>query len=245
MRHVVRSFALCTLAAALAPAAVSAQPAPAGAAPAAAPGAPGAPGVPGAPLVPLPTPDAAATELSNKFNAVMKCDGRKDPLRHFCALTRVGKDFIWTPGQPTSYLGLSVVLKTGADLKKTLQVPPTTAVLHLAPASGRVVPVAAGASYSEADRTAVQGGLLKLLATDSKDPTPAPAALQQELRGQVHEGRVPLKQTAENRGFAELAAAAPVRLYRTDTLSGSAFVTVEPTADGQVISVFPVQTAIN
>jgi hypothetical protein len=62
----------------------------------------------------------------------------------------------------------------------------------------------------------------------------------------VHEGRAPLKLLAENRGFAELSTgAAPTRLYRSDAPSGSVFVTVEPTADGQVVSVFPAQTGIN
>jgi hypothetical protein len=230
MRHVVRPLAVCLFVAALAPAAASA--------PGAAPGAAPAAGVPATPPVPPPTPDAAATELANKFNAVVKCDGRKDPLRQFCAVTRVGKDFIWTPGQPTSYLGLSVTLKTGADLKKTLAAPPTAAVLHLGPSSAKI---AKGAALSDADRTA----MVKFLATDLKEPAPAPAPLAQTLRSDVHEGRAPLKLFAENRGYAELSAPTPVRLYRADAPSGSVFVTVEPTADGQVVSVFPAQTGIN
>ncbi|MFO0574344.1 MAG: hypothetical protein U1A78_10110 [Polyangia bacterium] len=232
MRHVVRPLAVCFSLAALLPGAASAQPA------AAQPAAAAAPGAPTTPPVPPPTPDAAATELANQFSAAIKCDGRKDPLRHFCAVTRVGKDFMWTPGQPTSYLGLSVTLKTGADLKKTLAAPPATAVLQLAPSSGKI---AKAAPLPDADRAA----MIKFLATEAKEPAPAPAALVQTLRSDVHEGRVPLKQFAENRGYAELSASTPVRLYRADAPSGSVFVTVEPTADGQVVSVFPAQTGIN
>lgn len=233
MLQVARTLALCSAAAALVPTAVTAQPA----APAAA--------APGAPAQPVPpTPDAPAVELAKKFDAAVKCDGRKDPLRHFCAISRVGKDFIWTPGQPTSYLGLSVTLKTGADLKKSLAAP-TTAVLHLGPASAKVAAVA-GPALPDADRVAMQTGLVKFLATDAKEPTATPEALATALRTAVHEGRAPLKLLAENRGFAELSAgAAPTRLYRADAPSGSVFVTVEPMADGQVVSVFPVQTGIN
>lgn len=237
MLQVARTIALFSAAAALAPTAVTAQPA----APAQAAAAPGAAA---AQTVPPPTPDAPAADLAKKFDAAVKCDGRKDPLRHFCAISRVGKDFIWTPGQPTSYIGLSVTIKTGADLKKALAAP-TTAVLHLGPASAKVAAVT-GPALPDADRATVQTGLAKFLATDAKEPTAAPAALADALRAAVHEGRAPLKLLAENRGFAELSTgAAPTRLYRSDAPSGSVFVTVEPTADGQVVSVFPAQTGIN
>lgn len=112
------------------PATLAAPPAPT----AAAPGQPApAPAyvAPGAPTSP-PTEDAAAKDLATKFAAFIKCEeGRKDPNLHYCALTRLSQDPIWTPGQPVSYAGLSVLVKTGADLKKSLAEPPSLAVLHL------------------------------------------------------------------------------------------------------------------
>ena len=67
------------------PAALQATPAPT----AAVPGQPAAYVPPGAPTTP-PTEDVAAKELSKKFAAFIKCEeGRKDPLMHYCALTRL------------------------------------------------------------------------------------------------------------------------------------------------------------
>jgi len=230
--------ALSTTPAALAtslPAALQAAPAPAAAAPGQA-----APAYipPGAPSTP-PTEDAAAKELSNKFGAFIKCEeGRKDPLMHYCALTRLSKDPIWTPGQPVSYAGLSVFVKTGGDLKKSISEAASLAVLHLGPTSAKLQNLGAATSP---DQKAMASTLQKAMAGDLKDPPVLPAPLTASWKTDVHGGRSPLKL---DRLFADLTTATPTRLFRTDTLHGAVFVTVETQPDGQRFSVFPVSAGL-
>jgi hypothetical protein len=197
--------------------------------------------VPGAPA-PLPPPDPAATELATRFTAVLKCEaGKKDPGRHLCALTRVGKDPIWTPGQASTYLGVSLKVKTGADLKKIAVEPVTVAALHLAAGSARVVPVAS--LGDPAKQQALLTDLQNLLRGDKKDALVVPPELLSRLRDERTRPRSPLKL---DKLFAEVTGPAPTRLYRVElaplqglaTGSSPAFVTVETASDGQQLSIF-------
>lgn len=219
------------------PATLAAPPAPT----AAAPGQPApAPAyvAPGAPTSP-PTEDTAAKDLATKFAAFIKCEeGRKDPNLHYCALTRLSQDPIWTPGQPVSYAGLSVLVKTGADLKKSLAEQPSLAVLHLGPTSAKLQNLGAATSP---DQKATVTTLQKSMAGELKEAPVLPASVTGSWKGEVHSGRSPLKL---DRLFADLTAATPSRLFRTDTLHGAVFVVVETQPDGQRFSVFPVGAGI-
>lgn len=213
---------------------------------AAAPAAPGAaPGaVPGVPAPPLP-PDPVAMEMANRFAAVMKCDpGKKDPARPLCALTRIGKDAIWTPGQASTYVGISLKVATGAELKKIGTVPLTTAALHLAAGSGRLTPLTAASEAEKPQVLALQNDLVGLLKGDKKDALVVAPALVGRLRDERKKPRSPLKL---DKMFAEIQGAAPTRLYRADlapvlgitTGPSPVYVTVETLTDGQQISIFP------
>jgi hypothetical protein len=202
--------------------------------------------VPNAP-VPL-VPDAAATELAGRFTPVIKCDaGKKDPGRHLCALTRVGKDPIWTPGAASTYLGVSIKIKPGADpktdLKKIGTEPVTLAALHLAAASARVEQLGA-ASADDKPRQTLLTDLQNQLKGDKKDALVVAPELVGRLRDERKKTRNPLKL---DKAFAEFTGPAPTRLYRADlapvlgvtTGPVPAFVTVETVADGQQLSIFP------
>lgn len=219
------------------PAALAATPAPTAAVPGqAAPVAAYVP--PGAPTTP-PTEDLAAKDLSAKFAAFIKCEeGRKDPNMHYCALTKIGKDPIWTPGQPVSYAGLSVLVKTGGDLKKALSDQPTISVLHLGPSSAKLLSLGA---VTSPEQKAMIATLQKVLAGEQKDPPVLPASVTGTWKNDAHGGRTALKL---DRLFADITTATPVRLFRTDTLHGAVYVTVENQADGQRLSVFPLSTGI-
>lgn len=188
---------------------------------------------PGAPTTP-PSEDAAAVELAAKVSAFLKCEeGKKDPLAHFCALTKLSKNPIWTPAVPTSYPGLSVLLKAGGDAKKTLSEAAALAVLHLGPASAKLVNLGVP---STPDATATAAMVQKMLAGETKERPAWPASLKDVWSQQVHVGRVPLKL---DRLYASIESVPPTRLFRTETPFGAAFVTVEQVADGQRLSVFP------
>ena len=212
-----------------------------------------APGAPGAPVAALlPPPDAAATEILQKFEKLMKCEaGRKDPLRHLCALTRVGKDPIWTPGQSSAYVGVSFTLKTGGDLKKTIAGPMTLSALLLGPGAGRVMQVPGN---DQAAATAVLTALKGETKLPPAPPAPPPAAgaapsppppvppvaisgaLAEQLKKEKTQGRQPLKL---DKAFAEFTDKSPTRLYRTETPTGPVFVSIETIGDGQQISLYP------
>ena len=201
------------------------------------------------PNVPVPlVPDAAAAELAGRFAQVIKCEpGKKDPGRHLCALTRLGKDPIWTPGVASTYLGVSIKIKPGADpkteLKKIGSEPLSMVALHLAAGSARVEQLGAPVAIDKP-----QPGLLTDLQSqlkgDKKDTLNVPPELVNKLREDRKKARVPLKL---DKAFAEFTGSAPTRLYRTDLapVTGSttgavpAFVTVETAADGQQLSIFP------
>lgn len=238
------TFALA-LAAPFQPMATVAAATPAVTAPAAAPAAavPGAPPLPGA-APPLP-PDPVAMELATRFAAAIKCDpGKKDPARPLCAITRIGKDAIWTPGQSSTYVGLSVKVATGADLKKIGTAPLTTAVLHLAAGSGRLMPLAAATEGEKPQLQALLTDLQGQLKGDKKDALVVAPDLVNRLREERKKPRAALKL---DKMFAEIAGAAPTRLYRADlapvlgitTGPSPVYVTVETLTDGQQISIFP------
>lgn len=224
------------LAQALPVAAIAAAPA-AVTAPAVPPPAPGA-------AAPLP-PDPVAMELANRFAAVIKCDpGKKDPGRPLCAITRIGKDAIWTPGQASTYVGLSVKVATGAELKKIGSAPLTVAALHLAAGSGRIMPLTAASEAEKPKLQALLTDLQGVLKGDKKDALVVDPALVGRLREERKKPRSPLKL---DKMFAEFTSPAPTRLYRADlapvlgTTTGPSpvYVTVETVADGQQISIFP------
>lgn len=212
-----------------------------------------APAVPGAPVAaPLPPPDAAATEILQKFEKLMKCEaGRKDPLRHLCALTRVGKDPIWTPGQSSAYVGVSFTLKTGGDLKKTIAGPMTLSALLLGPGAGRVMQVPGNDQVAATAVLTALKGETKLppappappVAAGAAPPPPPPVppvavsgALAEQLKKEKTQGRQLLKL---DKTFAEFTDKSPTRLYRTETPTGPVFVSVETIGDGQQISLYP------
>ncbi|HMU39461.1 MAG TPA: hypothetical protein PKE31_10645 [Pseudomonadota bacterium] len=212
--------------------------APAAASPAGVPGQPPAYIPPGAPTTPAVV-DPATKELSAKFSAVVKCEeGMKDPLMHYCAWTRIGQDPMWTPAQPTSYAGLTVLVKTGADLKKALSEPASLSVLHLGPSSGKLVFLGAAANP---EGKATASLLQKVLAGDQKDRAVLPETISASWKNDVHVGRARLKL---DRLFADMSGQPGVRLFRADTPRGAALVTVETVADGQRFSVFPMSTGI-
>ena len=193
---------------------------------------------PGAPTTP-PTEDPDAKALATKFSAFIKCEeGRKDPNLHYCALTRIGQDPIWTPGQPVSYAGLSVFVKTGSDLKKSLAEQPTLAVLHLRPSSAKLLSLGA---TTTPDQKAAVTTIQKTLAGELKDPPVLPASVNGTWKNDAHGGRTMLKL---DRLFADITTTPPVRLFRTDTIHGAVYVTLENQADGQRISVFPLAAGI-
>ena len=187
------------------------------AAAAAAPAAPAAATAPApSTLPPLPPPDAAATEIANRFTAVLKCEpGKKDVGRHLCGLTRIGKDPVWTPGQASSYLGVSLKVKTGADLKKIGAEPLTVAALHLAAGSARVVPL-----RGIGEAAALTTDLQNLLRGDKKDALAVPPELASRLHDERIKARNPL---SLDKLFAEFAGPAPTRLYRAELASSRAW----------------------
>lgn len=216
------------------PAALQATPAPT----AAVPGQPAAYVPPGAPTTP-PTEDVAAKELSKKFAAFIKCEeGRKDPLMHYCALTRLSSDPIWTPGQPVSYAGLTVFVKTGADLKKSVSEPAALSVLHLGPSSAKLLSLGAA---STPDGKATAQTLQKALAGELKEPPVLPQAVTSTWKNDAHGGRTPLK---IDRLYADITSSPPVRIFRAESPHGAAFVTIETLPDGQRFSVFPLSAGI-
>src|SRR4051812_45445708 len=147
--------------------------------------------VPGTPPPPL-VPDPVAAELANRFAPVLKCEpGKKDPGRHLCALPRIGKDPIWTPGQASSYLGVSLKVKTGADMKKIAAEPVTLAALHLAAGSARVVPVPSAGDPAKLQ--ALLTDLQNLLKGDKKDALVVPPELVGQLHKERPAARSPLK----------------------------------------------------
>lgn len=206
-----------------------------------------APAVPGAAPAAVPPPlppDPTATELATRFTAVLKCDpGKKDPGRPLCAVTRIGKDPIWTPGQLSTYLGVSLKVPAG-DLKKLGSMPLGVVALHLAAGSGRVMPVTAASEAEKPQLQAVLTDLQGQLKGDKKDALVVPPELANRLREERKKPRSPLKL---DKGFAEFTGPAPTRLYRADLapvlgiLTGPSpvFVTIEAAADGQQVSVFP------
>ncbi len=216
------------------PAALQATPAPTGTAP----GQPAAYIPPGAPTTP-PTEDLAAKELAKKFANFIKCEeGRKDPLMHYCALTRLSSDPIWTPGQPISYAGLTVFVKTGADLKKSISEAASLSVLHLGPSSAKLLSLGPAATP---DGKATASTLQKALAGELKEPPVLPPSVTGSWKNDAHGGRTPLKL---DRLYADITSNPPVRLFRTDSPHGQAFVTVETLPDGQRFSVFPLSAGI-
>lgn len=195
-----------------------------------------------------PPPDPAATELAKRFSSVVKCEpGRKDPNRYLCAVAGIGKDPIWTPGQAGSYLGISLKVKTGAELKKIGNEPLSLAVLHLAAASARVGQLTPTSDADKPKLQALLDGVRAELRGEKKDPLVVPDDIATRLRGE-RKGRQPLKL---DKSFAEFAGPAPTRLYRVDLAStlgittgpSPAYVTVETASDGQQISIFPAQPA--
>lgn len=236
------TFALA-LAAPFQPMATVAAATPAVTAPVAAPAAAGATPAPGA-APPLP-PDPVAMELATRFAAAIKCEpGKKDPARPLCAITRIGKDAIWTPGQASTYVGLSVKVATGADLKKIGAAPLTTVVMHLAAGSGRLMPLTAATEGEKPQLQALLTDLQNQLKGDKKDALAVAPELVSRLREERRKPRAALKL---DKMFAEITGAAPTRLYRADlapvlgstTGSSPVYVTVETLTDGQQISIFP------
>ncbi len=217
----------------------------------------GAPAADGtvAPNVPVPlVPDAAAAELAGRFTQVLKCEpGKKDAGRHLCALTRLGKDPIWTPGVVSTYLGVSIKIKPGADpkteLKKIGTEPLSMVALHLAAGSARVEQLGAAVAIDKPQPGLITD-LQNQLKGDKKDVLNVPPELVSKLREDRKKARGPLKL---DKGFAEFTGPAATRLYRTDlapvigstTGAVPAFVTVEAAADGQQLSIFPATAVPN
>ena len=197
-----------------------------------------------APVPPPLPPDPTATELAGRFAAVLKCEpGKKDPGRPLCAVTRIGKEPIWTPGQLSTYLGVSLKIPAG-DLKKLGSMPLSVVALHLAAGSGRLQPVTAASEAEKPQLQALVNDLGGQLKGDKKDALAVPPELANRLRDERKKPRSPLKL---DKGFAEFTGPAPSRLYRVDlapvlgitTGPSPAFVTIEAAADGQQVSVFP------
>jgi hypothetical protein len=197
------------------------------------------------PATPPPPPDPAATELAGRFAAVLKCEAnRKEPGRHLCAVASVGKEPMWTPGQASTYLGISLKVKTGADLKKIGNEPLSLYALHLGAASAKLAPVSPASDADKAKLAALVDLVRGELKGEKKDALVVPEDILGRLRGERSKGRAPLKL---DRSFAEFAGPAPTRLYRVDLATElglttgpyPAFVAVETASDGQQISIFP------
>lgn len=190
-------------------------------------------------LFPLAAPRAeTGPELPARFAQELRCEaGQRDLNRHWCAVTRIGKDELAVPKQTTTYLGLTVPLKPGDAIKRTVLERTSVVALHLGPTSARLTSLKASNPQEEKEMLPVLVAIGLALKGESQAPIPVSAGLWGFLKSEQQQPGYRLKTTKTS---AEYAGKLPSTIYRVNTAAGAVYVVVETAPDGQFVSVFPV-----
>lgn len=177
-------------------------------------------------------------ELAARFSQELRCEaGQRDVNRHWCAVTRIGKDEFAAPKQTTTYLGLTVPLKPGDSIRPTVLERTAVVALHLGPTSARLTSLKASNPQEEKEMLPVLIAIGLALKGESQAPIPVSAGLWGFLRSEQQQPGYRLK---TQKTSAEYAGKLPSAVYRVNTTAGGVYVVVETAPDGQFVSVFPV-----
>lgn len=180
----------------------------------------------------------AATELPKRFSQDIQCEaGKRDVNRHWCAVTRIGKDDFSLPKETTTYLGLSVPLKPGDAVRAAVLGRTSVSALHVGPGGARLTSLKASNPQEEQEMLPVLVAIGVTLKGESKEPIAVSAGLWGFLKGEQSKPGYPLK---VEKTSADYAGKLPSTLYRVSTQSGAVYVVVETATDGTFVSVFPI-----
>ncbi len=190
-------------------------------------------------LLPLAVLGAEApSQLSARFSQELHCEvGKRDVNRHWCAVTRIGKDEFAAPKQTTTYLGVTVPLKADDAIRRTVLDRTAVAALHLGPAGARLTSLKASSPQEEKEMLPVLVAIGLTLKGEIQGPIPVSPGLWGFLRSEQSQPGYPLKTSKTS---AEYVGKLPASIYRVNTAAGAAYVVVEAASDGQFVSVFPI-----
>lgn len=190
----------------------------------------------------------AGATVAQRFAAELKCDSAsQDPNRHWCPVAAVGREAVVLPQLPATYLGLSVGLPTGAQVVQALLQNTDLAILTLAPTGARVTDLKASSPEDQKELAQVAASLgATLKGMTGTQPLVISAGLSGFLKS---ENEKPVN------AFAPAAPNAPVRTYQAKLPSslyqvshpvyGKAYVVIEQTTTGTIVSLFPVVATKN
>lgn len=180
----------------------------------------------------------AASELPKRFSQDIQCEaGKRDVNRHWCAVTRIGKDDFALPKETTTYLGLSVPLKPGDPVRASVLGRTSVSALHLGPGGARLTSLKASNPQEEQEMLPVLIAIGVTLKGESKAPIAVSSGLWGFLKGEQGKPGYPLK---PDKTSADYTGKLPSTLYRVNTQSGAVYVVVETAPDGNFVSVFPI-----
>lgn len=178
------------------------------------------------------------TELPARFGKEIQCEaGQRDVNRHWCAVTRIGKDEFSAPKELTTYLGLTVPLKPDEAVRPAVLGRTAVVALHLGPSSARLTSLKASNPQEEKEMLPVLLAIGVTLKGVSKAPIPVSEGLWGYLQSEQRKPGYPLEASKTS---AKYAANLPSSIYRVNTQAGAVYVVVETARDGQFVSVFPI-----
>jgi len=182
---------------------------------------------------------SGASELAQRFAHALDCGpGKRDLNRHWCPVTRIGKDSFATPAQTTTYLGLSVTLRPNDEVRKAVLEHTEVAALHLGPTGVRLTSLRPSNEQEKQDMLPILLSIGNALKSGSSDSIAMSAGLNGFLTGESKKPGYPLRVGKDS---AEYTGKLPAQIYRVQVQAGLfAYVVVETAPDGRFVSIFPV-----
>jgi len=168
-------------------------------------------------------------DLAKRFGAAIKCGpGDRDVLRSWCAVPKIGDGKLTLPKAPTTYFGLTMIVRPGDDIRKAALQQLSPSALHLGPDGARLTGIKPD---NEDERKQILDAAMST-ATVLKGEATA-VQVPAGLAGYLDSQRAKPRHKIEGNTFT---AEIPARIYQV----GNVYVVIESAADGVYVNVYPI-----